>query len=97
MVTNANISPKMGNPIDLAENAEEEDEHQNVEFSNVYCIEGSRPECCISSMICSRDTPFWLETLDILIFSFNQTASRMSEYMQMFKFFFYTVSKTEIK
>ena len=28
-------------------------------------IEGSRPECCISSMKYSRDTPFWLETLGI--------------------------------
>ena len=26
-------------------------------------IESSRPEWCISSMIYSRDTPFWLETL----------------------------------
>ena len=29
-------------------------------------IEGSRPEWCISSMIYSRDTPFWSGTLDIL-------------------------------
>ena len=29
-------------------------------------IEGSRPEWCISNMIYSRDTPFWLETLDIM-------------------------------
>ena len=29
-------------------------------------IEGSRPESCISSMIYSRDTPFWSETLEIL-------------------------------
>ena len=28
----------------------------------VLNIEGSRPEWCISSMIYSRDTPFWLET-----------------------------------
>ena len=28
-------------------------------------FEGSRPEWCISSMIYSRDTPFWLETLDL--------------------------------
>ena len=28
-------------------------------------IEGSRPEWCISSMIYSRDTPFWSGTLDI--------------------------------
>ena len=30
-----------------------------------YYIEGSGPEWCISSMLCSRDTPFWLGTLDI--------------------------------
>ena len=28
-------------------------------------IKGSRPEWCISSMIYSRDTPFWSETLDM--------------------------------
>ena len=28
-------------------------------------IEGSRPKWCISSMIYSRDTPFWSGTLDI--------------------------------
>ena len=28
-------------------------------------FEGSWPEWCISSMIYSRDIPFWLETLDI--------------------------------
>ena len=28
-------------------------------------IEGSRSEWCVSSMIYSRDTPFWSETLDI--------------------------------
>ena len=28
-------------------------------------IEGSRPEWCISSMIYSRDRPFWSGTLDI--------------------------------
>ena len=33
-------------------------------------FEGSRPEWCISSMIYSGDTPFWLETLDLL----NSTA-----------------------
>ena len=27
-------------------------------------FEGSRPEWCISSMIYSRDTPFWSETLN---------------------------------
>ena len=26
-------------------------------------VEGSRPEWCISSMIFSRNTPFWSETL----------------------------------
>ena len=30
-------------------------------------IEGSRPEWCISSMIYSGDTPFWLETLDMYL------------------------------
>ena len=29
-------------------------------------FKGSRPEWCISSMIYSRDTPFWPETLDLL-------------------------------
>ena len=28
-------------------------------------IEGSRPEWCISSMVYSGNTPFWLETLEI--------------------------------
>ena len=28
-------------------------------------IEGSRPEWCISSMIYSRDTPVWLDTLEM--------------------------------
>ena len=28
-------------------------------------IEGFQPEWCISSMMYSRDTPFWSETLDI--------------------------------
>ena len=28
-------------------------------------IEGSRPGSCISSMIYSRDTPFWLETIPV--------------------------------
>ena len=35
-------------------------------------IEGFRSEWCISSMIYSRDTPFWLGTLDII-----QQASRV--------------------
>ena len=35
-------------------------------LSLVY-IEGSRPEWCISSMIYSRDTPFWSGTLDMRI------------------------------
>ena len=30
-------------------------------------IEGSQLERCISSMICSRDIPFWSETLDIIL------------------------------
>ena len=30
-------------------------------------IEGSRPEWCISSVIYSRDPPFWLGTLDIIL------------------------------
>ena len=30
-------------------------------------IEGSRPEWCISSMIYSRDVPFWSETLDMFL------------------------------
>ena len=30
-------------------------------------IKGSRPEWCISSMICSGDTPFWWKTLDICL------------------------------
>ena len=30
-------------------------------------IEGSRPEWCISSTTYSRDTPFWLETLNISV------------------------------
>ena len=32
-------------------------------------IEGSQPEWCISSMIYSRDTPFWSNTLDIQLAS----------------------------
>ena len=28
-------------------------------------IEDSGPERCVSSMLCSRDTPFWSQTLDI--------------------------------
>ena len=37
---------------------------QTADFSLQHNIEGPRPEWCISSMIYSRDTPFWLETLD---------------------------------
>ena len=37
---------------------------QTADFSLQHNIKGSRPEWCISSMIYSRDTPFWLETLD---------------------------------
>ena len=33
-------------------------------YRKIAHIEGSCPEWCISSMIYSRDTPFWLETLD---------------------------------
>ena len=29
-------------------------------------LEGSRPEWCISSMIYSKDIPFWSETLNLL-------------------------------
>ena len=29
-------------------------------------FEGAWPECCISSMIYSRDTPFWSETLKLI-------------------------------
>ena len=31
-------------------------------------FEGSRPEWCISSMIYSRDTPFWSGTLDLFLY-----------------------------
>ena len=37
----------------------------NPQGSAVHHIEGSRPERCVSSMIYSRDTPFWSGTLDI--------------------------------
>ena len=40
--------------------------HQSNMFILQMNIEGSRLEWCISSMIYSRDTPFWSETLDIL-------------------------------
>ena len=36
-------------------------------IETVAYIEDFRPEWCISSMIFSRDTPFWLETLDIIV------------------------------
>ena len=36
-------------------------------------IEGSRPEWCISSMIYSRDTPVWSESLDMFKNHFNTT------------------------
>ena len=29
-------------------------------------IKGSQPEWCVSSLMCSRDTPFWSETLDMM-------------------------------
>ena len=35
----------------------------------LLAFKGSRPEWCISSMIYSRDTPFWLGTVDIPTFS----------------------------
>ena len=37
-------------------------------MSLVYSLafEGCQPEWCISSIICRRDTPFWLGTLDLL-------------------------------
>ena len=50
---------------------------------SVYNIEGSRPEWCISSMIYSRDTPFWSGTLDMLLLKYS-TRLTMSK--------FYTVS-----
>ena len=43
---------------------------------SILYIEGSRPEWCISSMICSGDTPFWSETLDTLYIS---SSSHMSD------------------
>ena len=35
--------------------------------SLLYNFEGSQPEWCISSMIYSRDTPFWPGTLDVML------------------------------
>ena len=49
--------------------------HYNLHRSKWYScgsqnhIEGSRPEWCTSSMIYSRYTPFWSETLDIQYWS----------------------------
>ena len=34
-------------------------------------IEGSRPECCISSMIYSRDTLLWSGTLDMIVYLYD--------------------------
>ena len=34
-------------------------------------IEGSRPECCISSTKYTTDAPFWSETLDMLMATFT--------------------------
>ena len=51
--TCSKISPKMVNLRDIAGNTEEQ-------------IEGSWPEWCISSMIYSRYTPFWSDTLEML-------------------------------
>ena len=45
------------------ENTEEEEDSRDKEDVD---IEGSQPEWCISSMMYSGDTPFWLETLDIV-------------------------------
>ena len=36
-------------------------------FSTLLNFKGSRPEWCISSMIYSRDIPFWSETLDFVL------------------------------
>ena len=41
-------------------------------------IEGFRPEWCISSMIYSRDIPFWSETLKILYNQQKQSSSTTS-------------------
>ena len=40
-------------------------------------IEGSRPEWCISSMIYSRDTPFWSGTLDIHLILIHRALQNM--------------------
>ena len=42
-------------------------------------IEGSWPEWCISSMIYSRDTPFWSETLDIGLYNSSKLKYVRSE------------------
>ena len=39
--------------------------HRSSSQNASLYIKGSRPEWCISSLISSRDTPFWSETLDI--------------------------------
>ena len=43
-----------------------------------YIFEGSRPEWCISSMIYSRDTPFWPGTLDLVGITLHQSMHRCS-------------------
>ena len=40
---------------------------QGVKLLSAFSIEGSRPEWCISSMIYSVDTPFWSETLAMVL------------------------------
>ena len=44
----------------------------NKKYSHVPHIEGSWSEWCITSMIYSRDTPFWLETLDVTTTTYIQ-------------------------
>ena len=52
-------------------------------------FEGSQPEWCISSMIYSRDTPFWSGTLKIHSFSVNSLLPDVtSENFQLQNFFF---------
>ena len=41
-------------------------DHQITQSNMIFGrYRGSQPECCISSMIYSRDTPFWSGTLDM--------------------------------
>ena len=39
----------------------------DMQDMNKQNFEGSRPKWCISSTICSGDTPFWLEILEIVL------------------------------